>query len=132
MIVVDSSALVAIAADEPERLAFERALVETDIAYIGPVNFLEAGMVLTSRGYFSDIAELNEWLAALAIDLKEDIELGEGALAAFLKFGRGNHPARLNLGDCFAYALATQLDAPLLYKGDDFAKTDIRSALQPT
>ncbi|HYE45293.1 MAG TPA: type II toxin-antitoxin system VapC family toxin, partial [Caulobacter sp.] len=44
----------------------------------------------------------------------------------------GRHPAKLNLGDCFAYALAKRLDAPLLYKGDDFAKTDIRSAVQPT
>ena len=132
MIVVDASALVAIAADEPERLAFERALDQADTAYVGSVNYLEAGMVLTSRGYFADIAELNGWLAELAIDLKEDVELGEGALAAFLKFGRGNHPARLNLGDCFAYALAKALDAPLLYKGDGFASTDIRSALQPT
>ena len=54
------------------------------------------------------------------------------ALDAYLRFGKGLHPARLNLGDCFAYALAKALDAPLLYKGDDFAMTDIRSALQPT
>jgi ribonuclease VapC len=132
LIIIDASALVAIAADEPEREAFEAALDQADIAYVGPVNYLEAGMVLTGRGYFANMAELNEWLAELAIDLKQDVELGEGALAAFLRFGRGNHPASLNLGDCFAYALAKQLNAPLLYKGDDFAKTDITSALQPT
>jgi ribonuclease VapC len=54
--------------------------------------------------------------------------LADGALSAFLRFGKGNDPARLNLADCFAYALAKTLDLPLLYKGDDFAKTDIRSA----
>jgi ribonuclease VapC len=132
LIIVDASALVAIAADEPERIAFERALDQADVAYIGAMNYLEAAMVLTGRGYFADMAELNEWLAELAIDLKQDVELGEGALTAFLRFGGGRHPARLDLGDCFAYALAKALDAPLLYKGDDFAQTDIRSALQPT
>lgn len=56
--------------------------------------------------------------------------LAELAAQAFLKFGKGcGHPAQLNFGDCMAYALAKSLDAPLLYKGDDFAKTDIRSAL---
>jgi len=129
LIVVDASALVAIAADEPEREAFERAVVQSDVACIGAVNYLEAGMVLTSRGYIADMAQLNEWLAELAISLKQDVELGESALGAFLRYGRGRHPARLNLGDCFAYALAMTLDAPLLYKGDDFAKTDVRSAL---
>ena len=57
---------------------------------------------------------------------------GDAALRAYLAFGRGVHRAGLNLGDCFAYALAKQLDAPLLYKGDDFSVTDIRPALQPT
>ncbi len=52
----------------------------------------------------------------------------ESALQAHLRYGKGRHPARLNLSDCFAYALAKQLDAPLLYKGDDFSQTDIRSA----
>lgn len=129
LIVVDASALIAIAADEPERETFERALVQSDVAYIGTVNYLEAGMVLTSRGYFADLAELNAWLAELAISLKQDVELGESALAAFLRYGQANPPARLNLGDCFAYALAKTLDAPLLYKGDNFARTDVRSAL---
>jgi ribonuclease VapC len=58
--------------------------------------------------------------------------LADAALAAYLAWGRGHHDARLNLADCFAYALAKHLDAPLLYKGDDFALTDVRSALQPT
>ncbi len=58
--------------------------------------------------------------------------LGASALEAYLQFGKGFHPAKLNLADCFSYALAKSLDAPLLYTGNDFALTDVRSALQPT
>lgn len=89
-------------------------------------------MVLRQRGFIAGLEFCDAWLAGLSIDVRDDVALGGAAFAAFLKFGKGRHPARLNLGDCFAYALAKSLDAPLLYKGDDFAKTDIRSALQPT
>ena len=78
------------------------------------------------------LADLNVWLASLAVQRVEHHDLGGAALLAYLRFGKRHHPAGLNLGDCFAYALAKELDVPLLYKGDDFAKTDIRSALQPT
>jgi ribonuclease VapC len=132
LIVVDASALVAIAAYEPERLAFLQAIAQSDTATISEVNYLETGMALISRGYFTTSAGLDTWLTDLAIERWQDGGLGDLALSAFMAFGKGRHPARLNLGDCFAYALARQLDAPLLYKGDDFAKTDIRSALQPT
>jgi ribonuclease VapC len=131
LIVVDASALVAIAAYEPEHLSFLQAIDRSDTATIGEVNYLEAGMVLISRGYFTTSAGLDAWLAELAIERWQDGGLSDLALSAFMAFGKGRHPARLNLGDCFAYALAKQLDAPLLYKGDDFTKTDIRSALQP-
>jgi ribonuclease VapC len=57
-----------------------------------------------------------------------DAEIGRGALRAFDRFGRGQHPARLNMGDCFAYACARALDVPLLFKDDDFGQTDITSA----
>ena len=132
MIVIDSSALVAIAAYEPERLDLLRAIDRSDRAVIGQVSFLEAGMVLISCGYFATAGALDGWLTELSVERWEDAGLGDLALSAFLRFGKGRHTARLNLGDCFAYALAKQLDAPLLYKGDDFARTDIRSALQPT
>ena len=109
-----------------------QAIEQSGSAVIGQVSYLETGMVLISRGYFATAGDLDAWLLDLTIERREDAGLGDLALFAFLEFGKGRHPARLNLGDCFAYALAKQLDAPLLYKGDDFAKTDIRSALQPT
>ena len=129
MIVVDASALVAIARAEPERANFLQVLAATDQRVIGAINFVEAGMVLTQRGDAFSAANFDQLLADLQVEVREDVALADLALAAYLRFGKGRHPARLNLGDCFAYALAKQLDAPLLYKGDDFAQTDVRSAL---
>lgn len=131
MIVVDPSALVAIGLPEADRRIFEVALQLADAAYLSPISYVETGIVLTRHGVLKSLAELDGWLASLSIELRDDIALGRSAAAAYLRFGKGRHPARLNLGDCFAYALAKALDAPLLYKGDDFAQTDIRSALQP-
>jgi ribonuclease VapC len=132
LIVVDASALAAIGLPEPDRAIFEAALAATDAAYMSPINYAEIGTILVSRGVFGSKGQLDAWLSRLGVELKEDVQLGPTALKAYLRYGKGFHAARLNLGDCFAYALARQLDAPLLYKGDDFAKTDIRSALQPT
>ncbi|WP_293369970.1 type II toxin-antitoxin system VapC family toxin, partial [Phenylobacterium sp.] len=84
------------------------------------------------RGFVPTQDQFDAWLGALTVATDEETPLRAAALQAYLRFGKGLHPARLNLADCFAYALAKQLDAPLLYKGDDFAKTDIRSACQPT
>lgn len=132
MIVIDASALVAIGRPEADRHVFETALYEAGGAYISAINYIETAIILTRHRTVASIEELDGWLAALSVEVKEDVELSRLAAAAYLRFGKGFHPARLNLGDCFAYALAKQLDAPLLYKDDDFAKTDIRSALQPT
>ena len=86
-------------------------------------------MVLTQRGFIANLGELEELIEFYGVKLCEDQDLAKGAFHAFMIYGKGRHPARLNLADCFAYALSKQLDAPLLYKGDDFAKTDIRSAV---
>lgn len=129
MIVVDSSALVALALREPEQDRIRRALHAADRALISPVNFVESGMVLRGRDFIVGREDLEAFLAAHGITVETHRELHQPALDAFLRYGKGRHSARLNLGDCFAYALAAQLDAPLLYKGDDFAQTDIRSAL---
>ena len=129
MIVVDASALVAIAEREPEAQQFLMVLDRSKVSYLSPINYVETGVVLIQRRLLADAAELVDWLAGLGVTPREDVELGAAALAAYLRFGKGRHPARLNLADCFAYALAKQLDLPLLYKGEDFAKTDIRSAL---
>ena len=129
MIVVDASALIAIAQLEPDRRIYQEVLAGTDAAYISSINYLETGIVLIRRKLLADQARLDLWLASFRVELREDTELGVTALEAYVRYGKGFHPARLNLADCFAYALAKQLDLPLLYKGDDFARTDIRSAL---
>lgn len=90
--------------------------------------YLECAMVAESRRGMR--SEFDRWLESMEIDVVAvDFPQARIAADAFARFGRGRHPARLNYGDCFAYALANSLDAPLLYKGDDFDKTDIRPAL---
>lgn len=132
MIVVDASALVAIADGEPEADEFIETLGDARAAVISTINAVETGIILIGRQRLRDIGELDRWLDDLEIKVDPSNATHAGALAAYLTFGRGHHGARLNLADCFAYALAKTLDAPLLYKGDDFTLTDIRSARQPT
>lgn len=132
MIVVDASALIAIALNEPEKPVFTAVLQEADVARIAAINYVETGLILKQRGYIATREHLDEWLKAYAIVVDDQSALSSAALEAYLRYGKGLHPARLNLGDCFAYALAKTLNVPLLYKGDDFARTDIRSAFQPT
>ena len=132
MIVVDASALVAIAEGEPEAKLYLGAIEQAGRALISPINAVEAGVVLIGRHRFTGARDFDLWLKSLAVEIDTSPGDPSGAMAAYLAYGRGHHPARLNLGDVFAYALAKSLDAPLLYKGDDFVRTDIRSALQPT
>jgi len=129
MIVVDASALVAIGLPESDQLIFQRALERSDGSYLSPINYVEALMVLTRYGVVPGIAAFDAWLGLIGVELLEPDGLAQRAAAAYLRYGKGRHSARLNLGDCFAYALAKSLDAPLLYKGADFPQTDIRSAL---
>jgi ribonuclease VapC len=131
MIVVDASALVVIGDAEPDsdRLAEVLTANETVIASI---NYVEAGLILIGRRRMAGKPDFDRWLARLGIKIRSNDDLATPALEAYLLYGRGYHRARLNLGDCFAYALAKSLDAPLLYKGDDFVFTDVRPALQPT
>jgi ribonuclease VapC len=128
-LVIDTSALVAIAAEEPECDSFIERLEVADEILISPINYVETGVVLTTHKLFTSRETIDTWLAAYRVRVAHEPAIETAALDAYLKFGKGRHPARLNLADCFAYALAKQLDAPLLYKGDDFPLTDIRSAL---
>jgi ribonuclease VapC len=130
IIAVDASALVVIALQEPERDSFARLMGGVEAAFATPVNILEAGLAIVLRQRLFNLDEYAGWLATLKV-IEQDVP-GDAALRAYLTFGRGVHRAGLNLGDCFAYALAKQLNAPLLYKGDDFVLTDIRPAIQPT
>jgi ribonuclease VapC len=129
-LVVDASALVAIALFEPERDSFLRRLEEADAIFIAPVNVLEAGLAIVLRERLLGLNQFAAWLTQLRVS-EVDVS-GDAALEAYLRYGKGVHRAGLNLGDCFAYALAKQLDAPLLFKGDDFGVTDVRVAIQPT
>jgi len=95
---------------------------------LSPVSSVEMVMVL-SRTYSDPKAMADGFLKRANIAVRSiDDEQARWAVQAFLAFGKGRHPARLNLGDCFSYAAAKALNAPLLYVGDDFAKTDIRAA----
>ena len=132
MIVVDASALVAIADLEPERDAFLAVLANAQSAVISAINAVETGLILIGRKRLRDVDELNHWLSDLGITVEANAPTHTDVLTAYLSYGRNYHPARLNLADCFAYALAKQRNAPLLYKGDDFRMTDIRPARQPT
>ena len=130
IVAVDASAVVAIGLFEPERDELLAVLERSDSAFIAPVNVLEAGLAIVLRQRLMGLDQFASWLVALG--LSQLPVSGDAALQAYLHFGKGVHRAGLNLGDCFAYALAKQLDAPLLYKGDDFGVTDVRPALQPT
>jgi ribonuclease VapC len=127
MIVVDSSVIVAVLTKEPEAPSFVSAVHEADEAAISAVNVQETGMVMRARVGMEGIADLFDLLNALMISVAPfDVEDSRLALEAFHRFGKGLHSkAKLNLGDCAAYALAKRLDAPLLFKGDDFVHTDV-------
>ncbi|HZZ89315.1 MAG TPA: type II toxin-antitoxin system VapC family toxin [Caulobacteraceae bacterium] len=131
MIVVDASALVAIGNAEPDAPDHLEVLRD-NYSVISSMNYVETGIVLISRRLMVGKPEFDAWLDHLGVAIHSSDDLSEGALAAYLVYGRGFDRARLNLADCFAYALAKRLDAPLLYKGDDFPFTDVKRALQPT
>lgn len=135
MMVVDSSALIAILFEEPEGPDCTEALEAASSRSISAVNYVETGTVLAgrlSRGQRSKAVEiLDGFLATLRIDIAAlDENLARSAMNARLEYGKGfGTRGGLNFGDCFAYALAKRHSAPLLYVGDDFALTDVQSAL---
>ena len=129
MIVVESSAIVAMALNEAESEQFS-LMIATNRSLVAAPTALETHLVLSGRGSGSATKFMDAFLARDAVELVAfDSSLFELARVAFDRFGRGRHPAALNFGDCFAYTLAKAHNAPLLYKGDDFALTDIRPAI---
>ena len=130
MIVIDTSALIAILRREPEADRFLQRISETDGCLLSSVSFLETSMVLAARGGdATSWTELDALIARAEIQVvAQDADLAEAARTAFLRYGRGRHPAALNLGDCASYALAKHRNLPLLFKGDDFSRTDLLSA----
>jgi ribonuclease VapC len=123
--VIDSSALLAILLGEPDAERFVNAIAADGKRLISAFNLLEAAIVIEARKGEAGGRELDLLLhrAAVAV-VPLTADQSEVARRAWRRFGRGRHPAGLNLGDCCAYALAMQLGEPLLCKGEDFAKTD--------
>ena len=127
--VVDTSALVAILLGEPEGDEFARALAEAPVRLISAVTRVELSLVIEGRKGDAGRKDLERLLREGGFDIASvTAEQADIAIQAFRRFGRGRHRAGLNIGDCFAYALAVATDNPLLFKGDDFARTDIRPA----
>lgn len=130
MIVVDSSALIAIVLNEPEREAFE-SIVIVERSVMSAVNVHESACVLRARLGEDGVTLLWRLLAECEIEIVAfDAAQARAAIAAYGRYGKGVDPrARLNLADCAAYALAKTLDWPLLFKGTDFSETDVRACL---
>ena len=125
--VIDTSAIVAILQNKPEQDAFIEAIESADICLISAASFIEASIVILTRYGMDGILDLDLFMAKAGIEISSvDSDQANIARRAFRDFGRGRHPAELNFGDCFSYALAKSLDLPLLFKGNDFSKTDIR------
>jgi ribonuclease VapC len=131
MIVVDTSAIVAIVFGEPERQAFVRTIQRAEMALVSTVSVVEARMTVHGRRGQRAVVLLDDLLGMPVFDLAAPGKAEtDAAYAAFVAFGKGSgHPARLNFGDVFSYALAKVRGLPLLFKGNDFARTDILSAL---
>ncbi len=130
MIAVDSSALIAILRREPEADSFLHIIAASDGCLLSSVSLLETSMVLAGRGGdATSWAELAALVARAGMQIvAQDGAQAEAARAAFLRYGKGRHPAGLNLGDCASYALAKLRNLPLLSKGADFPRTDLATA----
>ena len=127
--IVDTSAVLAVLFGEPDAGLYERAIAEASHCRMSVANFLEAAIVIEGRTGAAGGDELDLFLEAAEIELVPITpDQARAARRAWRQFGKGNNPAGLNFGDCFAYALAEVAQEPLLFKGDDFALTDIKPA----
>lgn len=127
--IVDTSVIVAILRDEPDSESLAIKLANAQDKRMSAGSWIELGAVTSDLGDDQLPALLDQMLARLEIRL-EPVTLEQARIGheAYRRFGKGHHPARLNFGDCFSYALAKATGAPLLYKGDDFGRTDVPSA----
>ena len=128
--VIDTSALIAILFGEPEASFFARAVADESKKLISAFNALETGIVVEARKGEAGGRELDLLMHRAQIEIVAmNADQAEIARAAWRKYGKGNHPAGLNIGDCCAYALTKYSGEPLLFKGNDFSQTDIRAAI---
>jgi ribonuclease VapC len=130
-LIVDTSALIAILRDEPDAVRYAEAIEAADLRRMSAGTYVEAGAVVDSARDPVVSRQLDALIGAAGIAI-ETVTAAHARIAreAYRDFGKGSgHPAGLNFGDCFSYALAKAMDEPLLFKGDDFVHTDVMSAL---
>ena len=124
--VIDTSVIMAIIYAEPEELIFLELINESEDCLLSSPSYVEASIVVGTKHGEQGIEKLKLLMEALSITIIPfSAEQAQLASEAFLNFGKGRHPAKLNMGDCFSYALAKSTNQPLLFKGNDFIHTDI-------
>jgi ribonuclease VapC len=124
--VIDSSALMAILMNEPEREDFLGRIAAEPVRFFCTATYMECSMLMFSRKGGAGVNAFDALVKRLDIELiATDADQAISARQAFIRFGKGIHPAKLNMGDCFSYALAKQSGERLLFKGNDFGQTDI-------
>jgi ribonuclease VapC len=129
VVIIGTSAVVAILQDEPERARFVHLIAADDVRLLSAVSRVECTCVVEGRKREAGRADLERLLAEAGVEIAEVTALhAEIACEAFRRFGKGRHAPALDIGDCFAYALAKASGEPRLLEGDDFARTDITSA----
>jgi ribonuclease VapC len=127
--IIDTSALVAVLDQEPEAERIARILASAPELMLSAANLVEVGIVMQVRRGDDGARDLDLLLAKLRVDIAAvTASQADIARKAFRRYGRERHAANLNFGDCFAYALARDKSAPLQFKGNDFAKTDVMVA----
>jgi ribonuclease VapC len=128
-VIIDTSALVAILDQEPEAERIVRTLASAPERSLSAANLVETGIVMQARRGDDGARDLDLLLAKLRVDIAAvTASQADIARKPFRRYGRGRHPANLNFGDCFAYALAKDKSASLLFKGSDFGQTDVMAA----
>jgi ribonuclease VapC len=130
LMVIDTSAFVAILTGEPERRRFLEAIESAESRLLSTATFVETSIVIETRYGADGIRDLDLFLTKADAEIVPvDGEQAHAARRAYSRFGKGRHRAGLNFGDCFSYALATMRNEPLLFKGDDFGHTDLLVAV---
>lgn len=124
--VIDTSAIAAILFDEPERASFNQKIGVDNTRLLSAATLVETALVVETRKGEQGRSELDLFIHETGLELAPfDATQADFARLAWRTYGKGNHPAKLNLGDCFSYALAKATGEPLLFKGNDFSQTDI-------
>ncbi|MBI3272748.1 MAG: type II toxin-antitoxin system VapC family toxin [Planctomycetes bacterium] len=130
--VIDTSAVIAILLGEPESAAFASAIAADSTRLLSAVSYLEAAMLIESRKGPDGAYDMDLLLRHAGVNVVAfDAEQAERARRAYRDFGKGRHPAGLNMGDCCSYALSAISKEPLLFKGDDFSRTDAKRVAPP-